>query len=444
MKPVYVALAVVLGALAFFLPPGFSYGQRVVSGMIAFVAALWLSEALPISASALLVPVILAVSGVMAPKEAFAPLFDPIIALMFGGFAIARAVGKCGLDSYLADRMVQAFPKTKAGLLLAMVLTATFLSFFVANTIVAILLIPVGIGLASKDSKYAKAMVLGIAFAASIGGTGLIIGTTPNAITVGLLENKGYPVGFLEWSLYCVPLAVVMGLVCWWVVGKSFGIGDDGVVVKPVARGMDGVQKRVLVMTGVILLLWFTSVLPEPLGVRGHGIDSGVISVLGVVLFMALGLLDEKDVSSLDWATLLLLGCGIALGVSVGHVGLDSMISGVLSGLISAYPYLTYGILVCAAALMTVFASNTGTAALLAPIVIAVGLDTGINVKLAAIAAAVATSTDFLLPTGTPPNAIAYGTRVVSLREMFSVGSRLMVAVIPMIVAYFMLLDAFL
>jgi sodium-dependent dicarboxylate transporter 2/3/5 len=441
MKPKLFILSLVLGILTYFLFGGLSFEQKFVAGMTLFIGSMWVFEALPISTTALLIPVILAVAGIMTPKEAFTPFFDPIIALMFGGFVIARAANKYELDKYIAEKMLNIFPKTQNGLLLAMCLTATLLSFFIANTITTILLIPIGLGLVVRDKEYSRAMVLAIAFAASIGGIGLIIGTTPNAITAGLLENKGYSIGFLEWMLYCAPLAVLLSLVCWFVVGRSFQIRNKKVKVKIPSQKLNKNQKTVLAVTGLIFLLWITSVLPEPLGIQGHGVNSGVIGVFGTILFMALGLLDDQDISKIDWATLLLLGGGITLGISFAHVGLDASIADLLTNLITLYPYLTYAILVFAAALLTVVASNTGTAALLAPIVIAVGIDSGINVKLGAIAAAVATSTDFLLPTGTPPNAIAYATRKITLQDMFRVGSKLLIVTLPIIIVYFSLLD---
>jgi sodium-dependent dicarboxylate transporter 2/3/5 len=441
MKLGLVGLSIVIGTITYLLLGGLSHEQRFVAGMTLFIGSMWVFETMSITTTALLIPVILAVAGIMTPKEAFSPFFDPIIALMFGGFVIARAANKYELDKYLAEKMLRIFPKTQNGLLLAISLTATFLSFFIANTITTILMIPIGLGLALKDDNYAKAMVLTIAFAASIGGIGLIIGTTPNAITAALLEEKGYSLGFLEWMIYCAPLAIILCFLCWFVVGRSFDIHDKKVNVKIPAKKLNKDQKNVLLVTGFVFLLWITSVLPEPLGIKGHGINSGVIGVFGAVLFMVFGLLDDKDLSKIDWATLLLLGGGITLGISFAQVGLDVQIANLLTNLISLYPYLTYAILIFAAALMTAVASNTGTAAILAPIVIAVGIEAGIDVKLGAIAAAVATSTDFLLPTGTPPNAIAYATRKISLQEMFKVGSKLLIITLPILVLYFNLLD---
>lgn len=440
MKFKFLLLALVLGILTYVFFNSLSFGQRGVAALTAFISIMWITEAIPLSTSALLIPIFLVLSGIMPPKSALQPLFDPVIALMFGGFVIAHAVHKYGLDDWVAHHILRIFPRTEAGLLLALILATSLLSFFMANTVTTILLIPIGLSFATSK-QYAKAIVLAIAFAASIGGIGLIIGTAPNAIAVGVLENAGYSVGFLEWMFYCAPLAIILSLVCWWVIRSSFSVSNRPVNVKIRTKALDYDQKKILLIIGLMVLLWTTSILPEPLGIKGHGINSGIIALIGVVAFMSLGYTNEKDLSQIDWAILLLLGCGILLGVSWAEVGLDKLVAGLLSGVIAAYPYLAYAALVLTGGLLTIIASNTGTAALVSPIAVAVGINAGLNVKLSTVAAVAATSLDFLLPTGTPPNAIAYATRKVSIKEMFSTGGRLLIVVIPITILYFFLLD---
>lgn len=441
MKPKHIAFCVLLAGFVYMALSGLEYGQRVVAATTIFIGSMWITESIPLVATSLLIPLIMTMTGVVKAKQALVPFFDPVIALMLGGFIMAKGVSKHDLDKAIAEKLLRFFPRTKSGILLAICAVTTFISLFLQNTVTAILMMPFGLMFA-YDDMLAKAIVLAVAYSSSIGGIGTIIGTAPNAIAVGLLENAGKKVGFLEWSIYCFPLVVILCFVCWFILKTSFGIGDEHVKASVPAPAFSKHRKQVLLLFVLTILVWMTEVLPTPiakvLNWSGHGINSGIVSLAGAIVFLAMGLVDQEDVNTMDWSTLLLLGGGIALGVSFSQVGLDTLITQGIVSFTKGNALVCISLLIIVAMVLTIVASNTATSAIISPIAISAAAAAGLNAKIATIGAVAASSLDFLLPTGTPPNAIAYSTKKITMKDMFFTGLKMLFVSGTITIFYFL------
>lgn len=273
-------------------------------------------------------------------------------------------------------------------------------------------------------------MVLGIAYSATVGGLATLVGTTTTAMAAGILrEMTGYEITFLGWSLLGLPITLLMVPLIWILLLALYPTEVKRLPTLQAETRLTLKQRWTLILFAISILLWATGRLPDPLaqvlGWRGHGLSSGAVAALiGFLLFLS-GLIDEHDLSRVDWETLLLIGGGLSLGSALETSGLTGRIGGLILRL-GGLPHSLMLLLIVFLSLgVSVVASNTASASILLPIVIGMSRALRAEPTIPAVIVGIATSLDFMLPVGTPPNAIAYSTGKVSLGEMVKAGALL-------------------
>ena len=412
--------------------------------ILGVVAILWFTEGISLVATSMLIPVLIVLTNIRPPSEALAPFFDPAVALIFGGFLIGRALTKYELDKRLALLILSRTKGSGGSLILTVMAVTAFLSMWISNTASAAIMIPIALAVISRirdtdiRSKYGKALVLGVAYAATLGGVASLVGSPPNPLAASYINSfLGVEFSFMSWIPFGLPVVLIMLPITWqWIVyrfkiPKEIEEMDD---LKEISRKeylrlgpMSTEQKLVILIFTSVVILWFTEKLPDfisnVIGWSGHGISSSVVALIGGVSLMILRLLDEKDVSShISWSSLLILGSGIALGGAMIDTGLSAFIAQQMAGLGIFPSFLVVIIIGIVAVLVTMVASNTGAAVILIPVAIPLAVGLGIDPLLVTMVIAIAVSMDFALPTGTPPSTIAYSTGKIEMREMVTTG----------------------
>ncbi|MHA2071197.1 MAG: SLC13 family permease [Candidatus Thorarchaeota archaeon] len=412
--------------------------------ILGVVAILWFTEGISLVATSLLIPVLIVLSDIRTPSAALAPFFDPAVALIFGGFLIGRALTKYELDKRLALLILSRGEGTGSGLLLTVMGITAFLSMWISNTASAAIMIPIALAVISRiqsmevQEKYGKALVLGVAYSATLGGVASLVGSPPNPLAATYITSfLGVEFSFMSWLPFGVPVVLIMLPLTWQWILFRFKVPraiDEIRDLKDVSLKeylklgpLSIQQKLVVAVFASVVGLWLTEKLPDfivsIIGWEGHGISSSVVALLGGLSLLILRLLDEKDVSSeISWASLMILGSGIALGGAMIDTGLSTFLAGQMSGLLILPSMLVVVVIGVIAVLVTMVASNTGAAVILIPIAIPLATGLGIDPLLITMVIAIAVSMDFALPTGTPPSTIAYSTGKVEMREMITTG----------------------
>lgn len=415
---VQVGLAVAFGAAVYLVPlPGLPEPARRCLAILAVATWLWVTEAIPLFATSLLVVLlesVLLTGPLKADARLFiAPLFDPVIMLFLGGFILSHALARYNLDVRLAHAILGRTGARPRSVLFGMMLVAAFLSMWMSNTAATALLIGLALTVIRRlpgDDPFRTALILGIPFAANIGGVATPIGTPPNAMALGILAEHGVRISFLQWMVIGLPVAALLFLLLWWLLVRLFPARAASVEVDPPER--DRLDRRqwlvVAVFVGTVLL-WLTAGL--------HGLPAAVVAIIPAVIFTGLRLLDREDFGRIGWDILVLMGGGLSLGIAIRESGLAAWVLGLLH-VGGVNPLLLTAIVTLAAMIVTTFISNTSTAALLLPLV--AGLTP--HPALPVIACAIGVSVSMVLPVSTPPNAIAYGSGLVSVRTMARVG----------------------
>ena len=399
----------------------------VVLALLGLVVVLWVTEAIPLFVTALLVPIVLVSFRVGGPKAALAPFFHPIIALFFGGFLMAAAMHRVGLDRRIATSIVAIAGRSPAMLFGAMLGVAAFLSMWMSNTATTAVLVPIAIAVTApiEHLGYRKAMVLGIAYAATIGGVGSLVGTPANPLAAEFLGTfVGREITFAGWFLWGLPLVVlflpVMGFYLWRrsqvnVEPEAFRAARDAAIREHVAQGrITKDQAIVLAVFLLTMILWLTS--------RYHKVHVGIVALFSAVMLALLGKLRTPDLGRISWTALLTFGGGLTLGVFLVASGTSDWVATRLAGLAGFPPILALTAVAFLALGLTAVASNTATAAMLVPLAIPLAGVLGMDPVLLVVVVAIASSIDFALVIGTPPTMIAYSTRLYTTREIFRTG----------------------
>ncbi len=411
-------------------------GGLVSVGLLFWMATWWLVEAVPLAVTALLPIIVFTLSKTLSFKELSQNYSAEVIFLFLGGFMLAAAVEKWGLQRWLAA-MVLKFSGTRPDkVLFAFMAVTAFTSIWISNSAAALMMLPLARVVTANRldcDGFNRRLLLGIAYAASIGGAGAIIGSPPNAIFAAYSASAGQPVSFLKWMSYGVPFAIV-GLFVAWFYFLHFGgrLHLDQPVKLP---NMDGdeklnvAQKQVLVVFTLAAVSWIMNgLLPQSIRVP----DALVGLVAGIVLFTlpsrsvvhpGARLLESKDFDALPWGVLLLFGGGMALAMGLQAEGVTDSLSKYILGVSYLPPFVFTIIYITFVMTLTTFASNTAVAALIVPLLGGLtGGTTQLNGLHLGAGAAVASSMAFILPVSTPPNAIVYSTGLVKMRDMVRAG----------------------
>ncbi|MGA8046262.1 MAG: DASS family sodium-coupled anion symporter [Dermatophilaceae bacterium] len=401
-------------------------GERMLA-IFLLAIILWVTEAVPLVATAVLVillevllvsdQALLAVpDDVTSAATFYAALANPVIILFLGGFLIADAASKYGLDRNLAAVLLRPFRSSARLTVLGLMAITAVLSMFMSNTATTAtmfaVLIPVLALLPSGGAR--TGFALAIPVAANIGGIATPVGSPPNAIALAALTERGEQITFVGWMLATFPLMVVLLLFAWLLLVWRF-VPKDLAVGLDLGADFDRRPKAVVfyVVAAVTILLWLT----EPL----HGIPSTTVGFLPVVALLLTQVMSGEDLKVLQWPVLWLVAGGIALGIGVGATGLDAWLIGLVSW--STLPQaIILGALALMALLLSTAISNSATANLLIPIALGLAVTVGLDTQVAAVVLAIACGLAMALPISTPPNAIAYATGEVSTPQMAVVG----------------------
>lgn len=407
-------------------------GQRMLA-IFGAAVVLWVTEAIPLYATALAIifgEIVLVSDEALLPlsdgydapafESFYAALAHPVLMLFLGGFVLAEASAKFGLDRNLAGVLLRPFGRSPAGLVAGLMLIAAVLSMFMSNTATTAammaVVVPVAVGLPERD-PLRTGLVLAVPVAANIGGMATPVGSPPNAIALGRLADEGIRIDFIRWMALTLPLVIVVLAVSWLFLVRRYRAETTSVELR-IGSGFDrSTPARILYVTfAATVALWMT----EPL----HGVPSTIVGFVPVVALFATRVLDTDDLRRLNWHVLWLVGGGIALGAGVASTGLDVWMVGLVDWSSLPEVALVAGLALAGVILSTII-SNSATANLLVPIgvTLAVSGAIGIEPALAGVVIAVACSLAMALPVSTPPNAIAYATGMVTTRDLALVGA---------------------
>ena len=454
-----------LGPLAFGLtaviapPGGMPPGAWLVAGRGGGMAAWWMTEAVPLSVTALLPFVVLPLAGVSNAEATASTYYSPILFLLLGGAFIALAIERTGLHRRLSLAILRMVG-TKGGagrLLLAFMMAAALLSMFISNTSTALIMMPMALAVLEGGGSVregdrlpqdgiAGALPMGIAFAASIGGLGTIVGSPTNAIAVGLLDEiAGVRITFAQWALYGVPLVLLSIPLAAGIVARVLRVADHPFDLASARAAIDShtawtvPEKRLVPLFALTFIAWVTQPLVAPLLPSGSWTDGTIAVIAALALFLlpdgtGRPLLGWKEAARAPWSVIFMFGGGLALAGGMQASGLASWIGQALLPL-AGWPLILVALTVVALVIVvTEFASNVATATGIMPVIAALVVTLGADPVLLALPAALAASWGFMLPAGTGPNAIAWATGRIRIAAMVKAGALLDVAGVVLIV----------
>lgn len=415
-----------------------------VLALLGAVVVLWISELLPLWATSLVVPVVLVAAGVLPTEDALAPFFHPIIVLFFAGFMLAEAMRRVGLDRTIATRLVALAGRGPVTLFIGFVGLAAVMSMAMSNTATVALLLPIALAVTEPldDVGYRRTIVLGTAYAATIGGVGSAIGTPANPLAITFLEDvAGRRISFVGWFAFGLPMLVVfLPVMAWYLWRRLAPTVDRAVFASVVARAREAAHGETFDRPKVVVLGVFALVvagwLTEPL----HGLHVGIVALVGVVALALLGRVRTDDLGRISWASLLTFGGGLTLGIALTAAGVSDWVATRLGAAATLPSWVGIAVVAATALALTTVASNTASAAMFIPLAIPLAAVFGIDPVLLVVVVAIASSVDFALVIGTPPTMLAYSTGLYTPREILRVGGALdiiglvllLVVVVPM------------
>ena len=454
-------LAPAVFVLLWALPLGLPTPAHRMAAVLGLVVVLWLTEALPLAATALLGPALAIVLGVAPARQALAPFADPIIFLFIGGFVLAQAMFVHGVDRRIAYTAL-SMPAVRTSALRILVVygaVCTGLSMWISNTATTAMMFPIGLSIIAHLSRtsaappahvrsFAMALMLTTAFGASIGGMGTPVGTPPNLIGIGMLGKvAGIHVSFFQWMAIGVPVVALMfaALVLQFYVtsvrGLSIAEGSTELVRHELARlgSLKPGERNVLIAFATTVLLWIAPGIFAIVGAdrsafaQGYAaaVPESVAAIFGALLLFVLPVdwparrftLTWDEAARIDWGIVLLYGGGLALGELAFATGLaTAMGEAVTSWLPSQTTVALTLVFTAAAILLSESASNTASANMIIPIAIAVSQAAGVRALEPVLGATLGASMGFMMPISTAPNAIVYSSGYIPISQMMRHG----------------------
>lgn len=425
-------------------PAGLELRAWALLAIMTLVVVWWVTEAIPVAATALIPLVALPLFGIAKPAEAAAPYADPIIYLFVGGFILAMAVERWGLHRRLALGVVGVVGTSPRALVAGFLIGAGALSMWISNTATALIYIPIALGVVralagdgEPDPVLGRALVLAVAYAASIGGVGTPIGSPTNLVMVGYLEKAGMSLSFGQWMTLAVPLVVVMLGAAWLLL--ALGVKREGdparsrAVINQARDALGPITQaelRVLIIFGLVAAGW---VLRQPAGEAIpalKGLSDMQIAMAGVLALFLVpsgakgggALMDWPTAERIPWGVALMFGAGLSMAAAMETTGVTGWLSEALAFLQTWPPILVLAMIVAVTVIVSEVASNVATLTAVLPIVAAAAAATGIAPLYLVFAATMGASLAFMMPMGTAPNAIAYATGYASIGRMVRIG----------------------
>jgi sodium-dependent dicarboxylate transporter 2/3/5 len=453
--------------LLFFHPKGLSTPANAVLASVSWIAIWWITEALPIAVTALLPIVLFPLTNGMSLSETTQSYGHKYVYLYIGGFIIAIAIEKWKLHKRIALNIINLVGTNMSNIILGFMLATAFLSMWISNTATAVMILPVGMAIViqlkdnpntieNETSILGKALMLAIAYSASIGGIATLIGTPPNLVFAGIVKQTyNIEISFLQWFKLGIIISSILLVICWYYLtriafnfkGKSFPGGKAEIKKQLKALGsVSFEEKLVLIVFASTAFAWITrsfilqDLLPQ--------IDDTIIAIgFALILFLlpskqkGVKLMDWDDAVKLPWGIILLFGGGMALALGFETSGLAVWIGNHLAGLGHLHLFFLLLLLISAVNFLTEITSNLATTAMLLPVLVSIASAVGLHPYFLLVGATLAASCAFMLPVATPPNAVVFGSGFIKIEDMVKKGFVLNVIsiVIITVLVYFLL-----
>ncbi len=424
----------------------------------------WITEAVSISVTALLPLILFPLLKIMPIAEVGANYGSPIIFLFFGGFVMALALEKVNLHKRIALNIIKITGTTPNKVILGFMIATATLSMWISNTASTVVMLPIAMsvigllindedGFTKKDQNFALSVMLGIAFSANAGGIATVIGTPPNSVMIGLLENEyNIEISFLKWMVIGVPFSVTMigisylVLVKWMFPSGTLTFGSSKDIIQEEIKKLGPTSKKekmVLVIFGITVFLWVFRTLINKL-FPGLGLSDTVISVLAAVVLFTVPfnlkkrdfILQWNDTQKLAWGILILFGGGLALAKGMSVSGIVDLVSNAIATA-DVSIIVTASLLIFLMLFMTELMSNVALVAVLAPVVAGIAIGLEIPILYLLIPVTMASSCAFMLPMATPPNAIVFASGYIKVSQMARVGILLNLIAVAILIVMF-------
>ena len=452
--------------LLFFVhPEGMSHQSIAVMAVTVWIATWWITESVPLAVTSLLPIILFPLLSVTDLSTTTSSYGHPLVFLYMGGFLLAIAIEKTGLHNRIALNIIRSMGTKLHMIILGFMISTGFLSMWISNTATAIMMLPIGLAIIKVTddteeeslTRFRKALMLAIAYASSIGGVATLIGTPPNIVLAGVVKDLyGTEISFLQWFMIGFPLALILLIFCWWYltrIGFPLGHatlpgGKEEMDSRLSGLGpMSSQEKKVAVVFITVAVAWIIrSFVLEKLI---PGLDDTIIAMAGgIILFLIpsgkknnQGILVWKDADKIPWGIILLFGGGLALAESFETSGLAAWIGQRMTGLSVMGVFLVIFFVVMIVNFLTEFTSNLATITMILPVLAPIAMAAGIHPYMLMVGATLAASCGFMMPAGTPPNAIAFGSGYLKIWDMIKTGFVLNVISIVLItcLVYFLL-----
>jgi solute carrier family 13 (sodium-dependent dicarboxylate transporter), member 2/3/5 len=436
------------------LPEGLSAGGLRVAAVALLMACFWMAETVPIPVTATLPIFLFPLLHVMPTAEVTASYGDEILFLFMGGFLLAIAMQRWQLHRRIALNVILRVGSSPERLVLGFLLATALLSMWISNSATAMMMMPVGLAVIEEtradagqgkfregeDYPFGTALMLAIAYAASIGGVATLVGTPPNAIFVGLLDSLyGLEIGFLDWMKLAVPVSVLMLALCWFLLTRVlFRMEDNAAASHSAERHirheldrlgpLSSEEGRVAVIFTLVAAAWILRGLLKP-AFLSMVADSALAMTGAFLLFIVPrgqgkpgALLDWHTAAGIPWDIIVLMGGGFALAEGFAVTGLTEWLALQLAVLGDVPPFVLVLAVVMVVTFLTEMTSNAATATLFIPVMGALAVSMGLHPLTLMVPTCIAASMAFMLPVATPPNAIVFGSRMISIRQMATAG----------------------
>lgn len=447
-------LGLVLGPVSFFLilfffhPEGLSEQANAVLASTIWIAIWWITEAIPIAVTALLPIVLFPLSGGLDLSATSGSFGHKYVFLYMGGFIIAIAIEKWNLHRRIALNIINLIGSDVRKIILGFMVATAFLSMWISNTATAVMMLPIGLAIIKQlqdnpdtvedeNQTFGKALMLAIAYSASIGGLATLIGTPPNLVLAGVvLDTYGYEITFMQWFVFGLPISVILIFICWKYLTKyaftfkqkTFPGGKEEIKRLLSKLGAISYEEKVVAFVfALTAFCWITrSFLLQKLL---PGLDDTIIAIFfAIVLFLIPSkkkgeqLINWEEAVKMPWGIILLFGGGMALAKGFEESGLATWIGSQMTSLAGLPILVLVLVLIAAVNFLTEITSNLATTAMLLPVLAPMALTIDVHPFVLMVGAAVAASCAFMLPVATPPNAVVFGSGYLRIPDMVSKG----------------------
>lgn len=434
--------------LLFFHPEGLSSEANAILASTAWVAIWWITEALPISVTALLPIVLFPLTRGLSLKDTTASFGHKYIFLFIGGFILAIAIEKWGLHKRIALSIINLVGADVGRIILGFMIATAFMSMWISNTATTVMMLPIGMAIVSQLQNnpateenenliFGKALMLAIAYSASIGGIATLIGTPPNLVLAGVVQSTyGIEITFSKWIMFGLPISIVLLVICWQYLTrfaftfKQREFPGGKAEIKKQLTDLGNISREEKIVLAVLVMTAFAWITRSFLLSRFiPAIDDTIIAMVSAIILFLIPsrekgqkIINWNDAVKLPWGILLLFGGGMALAAGFQSSGLANWIGAQITLLQGVSILLVVFILIAAVNFLTEITSNLATTAMLLPILAPMALTIDVHPFLLMVAATVAASCAFMLPVATPPNAIVFGSGYLKIPDMVKTG----------------------